>query len=203
MYTKALDKYITICTCAYTLSKSCCGLEGNISCTHDKMQALGLQSLTYSKVWFELGLNPAVANDDLNSMKSKEDNNSGSVLVFDKTMVQINLWFWFYFLLNSCVKKNIWNNNPAGPISEAALSYYPDSTNNNKAFKPVFNNNNEKTTTKQENSFCALQTVVARTAHRTWSIPASIGTRQGNRTRPDLPLWLCRKEVEHSSYTHS
>lgn len=56
-------------------------------------------------VWFELGLAPAVANDDLNSMKSKDDNNSGSVLVFDKTMVRINLWFWFYFLLNSCVKK--------------------------------------------------------------------------------------------------
>lgn len=162
------------------LSKSCCWLEGNISCTHDKMQALGLQNLTYSKVWsgsvlfsewFELWLNPAVANDDLNSMKSREDNNSGSVLVFDKTMVQINLWFWFYFLLNSCVKKNIWNNNPAGPIREAALSYCPDNTSNNKAFKPIFNNN-EKTTSKQENSFCALQSVVARTAHGTWSIGA-------------------------------
>lgn len=150
-------------TCTCTLSKSCCWLEGNISCTHDKMQALSLQNLTYSKVcsgsvlfsvWFELGLNPAVANDDLNSMKSREDNNSGSVLVFDKTMVQINLWFWFHFLLNSCVKKNIWNNNPAGPIREAALSYCPDNTSNNKAFKPVFNNN-EKTTSKQENSFCA------------------------------------------------
>lgn len=113
------------------------------------MQTLGFQSLTYSKawaesvlfsVWFELGLDPAVANDDLNSMKSIEDNNSGSVLAFDKTMVQINLWFWFYFLLNSCVKKNIWNNTPAGPITETALSYYPDSTNNNKAFRPVFNN---------------------------------------------------------------
>lgn len=192
------------------LSKSCCWLEGNISCTHDKTQALGLRSLTYSEVWsgsvlfslwFELGLNPAVANDDLNSMKSREDNNSGSVLGFDKTMVQINLWFWFYFLLNSCIKKNIWNNNPAGPISEAALSYCPDSTNNNKAFKPVFNNNNEKTTTKQENSFCALQSVVARTAHGTWSIPASTGTRQGNGPSPALLFWLGRKEAEHSKCT--
>lgn len=96
--------------------------------------------LVLCSVWFELGLDPAGGNDGLNSMKSREDNNSGSVLVFDKTMVQINLWFWFYFLLNSCVKKNIWNNTPAGPITEAALSYYPDSTNNNKAFRSVFNN---------------------------------------------------------------
>lgn len=183
------------------LSKSGCWLDSNISCTHDKMQALGLQNLTYSKVrsgsvlfsvWFELGLNPAVANDDLNSMKSRENNNSGSVLVFDKTMVQINLWFWFYFLLNSFVKKTIWNNNPAGPICETAPSYCPDSTNNNKAFKTVFNNNNEKNTTKQENSFCALQSVVARTAQGTWSIPASIGTRQGTGPEAALPFLLCR-----------
>lgn len=129
------------------LSKSSCWLDGNISCIHDTMQALGLQNLTYSQVWlgsvpfsvwFELGLNPAVANDDLNSMKSRENNNSGSVLVFDKTMVQINLWFWFYFLLNSFVKKNIWNNNPAGPISETAPSYCPDSTNNKQSFQDSF-----------------------------------------------------------------
>lgn len=181
------------------LGKSCCWLDSNISCSHDKVQALGLQGLTYSKVWsgsvlfsvwFELGLNPAVANDAMNSMKSREDNNSGSVLFFDKTMVQINLWFWFYFLFNSFVKKNIWNNNPTGPISETALSYCPDSTNNNKAFKPVFNNNNnEKTTTIQENS---LQSVVARTAHGTWSIPASIGTGQRNGPGPAQLFWPCR-----------
>lgn len=43
MYTKALDKYITICTCAHMLSKSCCWLEGNISYTHEKMQALAFK----------------------------------------------------------------------------------------------------------------------------------------------------------------
>lgn len=117
------------------------------------MQAHGPQSLTSSEmrcksvrflICFEFGLDPAVANDDLNSMKSQEDNNSVSFLFFDITMVQINLWFWFYFLLNSCVKENIWSNAPVGPITEAALSYYPDSTGNNKMFKPVFNNKKNK-----------------------------------------------------------
>lgn len=117
------------------------------------MQAHGPQSLTSSEmrcksvcflICFEFGLNPAVANDDLNSMKSQEDNNSASFLFFDKTMVQINLWFWFYFLLNSCVRKNIWSNAPVGPITEAALSYYPDSTDNNKTFRPLFNNKKNK-----------------------------------------------------------
>lgn len=30
--------------------------KGKISCTHDKMQTLGLQSLTYSKAWLEFVL---------------------------------------------------------------------------------------------------------------------------------------------------
>lgn len=87
-----------------------------------------------------------MANDDLNSMKSQEDNNSASVLAFDKTMVQINLWFWFYFLLNSCVKKNIWSTTPVGPITEAARSCYPDSTDNNRTSGPALSNNRSEQT---------------------------------------------------------
>lgn len=152
------------------------------------------QSLLF-QIWFELGLDSAVANDDLNLMKSKEDNNSGSVLVFGKTMVRINLWF--YFLLNSCVKKNIWNNAPVGPITEAPLSYYADSTSNNKAFRPVFNSNKKKGK-KKKDSFCALQSIVARTANGSLNIlppPAPVSEMGQDLFR----LW--RREAEHSSYT--
>lgn len=126
-------------------------------------------------VWFELGLDPAVANDDLNSMKSKEDNNSGSVLVFDKTMVQINLWFGFYFLLNSCVKKNIWSSTPAGPVTEAALStiqIVPIITKLSGQFSTT------KTPTKQKRLLLCLMINSSQDCKRDFKHTASICTSQ-------------------------